>query len=166
MIVDISDLNRKKVSKKNVHLVYNEESFYDEGEKIEFLKPVVLEGNLYLIEDLISLEGEIFTEVNLTCSRCLSDFSQKIDLPVHEKFSINPENEDDEVIFVNGDTIDITDVIKNNIIISLPIKKLCKNDCKGLCQHCGTNLNISSCNCAKDDIDPRLSRLKDLFSAD
>lgn len=149
-----------------MHLVYNEESFYDEGEKIEFLKPITLNCNLSFAEDLINLDGNFTTELRLNCSRCLSDFNKDIDIPIHESFSTNPNNEDDEVIFINGDTIDITNIIKNNIIMSLPIKKLCKNDCKGLCQHCGTNFNVSSCNCTKDEIDPRLSKLKDLFSAD
>lgn len=166
MTIDVIDLNRRKISKKKVHLVCAEESFYDDGEKIEFISPVTLDGELYLTGDIINLEGRILTELSLSCSRCLSDFSHTIDIPIHEKFSTNHDNKDDEIIFIDGDTIDITDIIKNNIVMSLPIKKLCKDECKGLCQHCGTNLNTSSCNCEKDDIDPRLAKLKDLFSAD
>jgi len=84
----------------------------------------------------------------------------------HEKFSNNSDNKDDEIIFIDGDTIDITNIVKNNIILSLPFKKLCKDDCKGICQNCGGNLNTTSCHCKEDDIDPRLAKLKDLFSAD
>ena len=165
MTIDILDLIKKKVSKKKVHLVYTEENFYDDGEEIEFLKPMTLEGELYFTGDIIVLEVKVVTEINLPCSRCLVNFNHNVDLQIHEKFSTNPENKDeDEIIFIDGDTIDVTDVIKNNILLSLPIKKLCKDDCKGLCQHCGTNLNIANCNCINMNIDPRLTKLKDLFS--
>ena len=56
--------------------------------------------------------------------------------------------------------------MENNILLTLPIKRLCKEDCKGLCQQCGNNLNLSTCQCDNDDIDPRLAKLKDLFSTD
>jgi len=166
MIVDVADLIKKKVSRKEVHLVYDEENFYDDREKIEFLKPVTLEGELHLTGDIITLDGEIITKISLPCSRCLVNFNHDVDILIHEEFSTNFDNKDDEIIFIDGDTIDITNIVKNNIILSLPIKKLCNEDCKGLCQHCGINLNDTSCNCEKDDIDPRFAKLKDLFSAD
>jgi uncharacterized protein len=155
MNIDILDLIKKKVSNKAVHLVYTEENFYDDGEKIEFLKPISLDGELYLTGDIIELEGNIITEVSLPCSRCLVSFKHSVDIQIHERFSTNTENkDDDEVIFVDGDTIDITNVIKNNILLFLPIKKLCRDDCKGLCQYCGTNLNTTNCNCMNKDVDP------------
>lgn len=167
MTIDVLDLIRKKVSKKKVHLVYEEESFYDEGEKIEFLSPIILDGELHLTGDVIDLDGRVITELSLPCSRCLVNFNHSIDILIHEIFSPNPDNKDeDEIIFVEGDTIDVTDIIKNNILLSLPVKKLCKDDCEGLCQHCGTNLNVANCDCDNEDIDPRLAKLKDLFSAD
>jgi uncharacterized protein len=166
MTIDVLDLIKKKVSKKKVHLVYSEENFYDDGELIEFLKPITLDGEVYLTGDIISLEGKVLTEVSLPCSRCLTGFDHNIDIEIHENFSTNPDNKDEEVIFIEGDTIDIKDVIKNNILLSLPIQKLCKDDCQGLCQNCGTNLNIEECTCAESNVDPRLAKLKDLFSTD
>jgi uncharacterized protein len=166
MTIDVLDLIKKKVSRRKVHLVYSEENFYDDGEKIEFLKPITLEGEIYLTGDIITLEGKVLTEVNLPCSRCLVSFCHNIDIEIHENFSNNPENNDDDVILFDGDSIDIKDVIKNNILLSLPIKKLCSDDCQGLCQNCGSNLNTEGCNCAQEDVDPRLAKLKDLFSAD
>lgn len=165
MKIDVVDLISKKASKKKVHLVSNIENFYDDGEYIEFLKPVTLDGELTIAENVIRLEGKVTTELGLTCSRCLTSFNYNIDIQIHENFSNDPENKDDELIFIESDITDITEIIKNNIVLSLPIKKLCKDDCKGLCQVCGTNLNESSCNCSDDSVDPRLAKLKDLFSA-
>jgi uncharacterized protein len=149
-----------------VHLVYTENEFYEDGERIGFLKPVTIDGNLSIIEDIITLEASISTELELPCSRCLNNFSYPLEIQIHEKFSNHPHEEDDDIIFIEENTIDISNIVKNNIIISLPIQKLCKEDCKGLCQHCGINFNHSSCNCMNENIDPRLSKLKDLFSAD
>lgn len=166
MIIDVSDLINKKQSTKKVHLVYKEESFYDDGEKIDFLEPVIISGEVSISGGIISLEAKLSTKLNLPCSRCLTRFAREVDIQIQEKFSNNPDDKDDEIIFIDSDTIDITDIIKNNIIMSLPIKKLCEDSCKGLCQHCGTNLNTSNCNCLDKDVDPRLAKLKDLFSAD
>lgn len=164
MKIEVIDLLSKRKTKRDVHLVYEEKPFYDDGEFIRFNKPVELKGEIYALGDVLTLDGTICTELDLTCSRCLSTFSHVINLPVHEEFSTNSNSEDDEVIFIEGEAIEINDIIKNNIILSLPIKKLCKEDCKGLCQHCGENLNITSCNCEKNIVDPRLEKLKDLFS--
>ncbi|WP_341271486.1 YceD family protein [Clostridium acetobutylicum] len=113
---------------------------------------------------IIPLYAEVKGIVELTCSRCLQKFPYDIDLEIDEKFTDNPENKDDEVIFINNYEVDINEIVENNIILSLPIKKLCREDCKGLCPMCGTNLNISTCNCHEDNIDPRFAKLKDLFS--
>jgi len=165
MKIDVNDLISKKASKKKVHLVSIIENFYDDGEYIEFLKPITLDGEVSISENVIRLEGKVKTELGLSCSRCLTSFNYNIDIQIHENFSNIPDNKDDEIIFIDSDIIDITEIIKNNIILSLPIKKLCKDDCKSLCQVCGSNLNISSCNCSDDSVDPRLAKLKDLFSA-
>lgn len=166
MIIDVADILKKKNAKKEMHLLYNENKFSVAGEDINFSKPVKLDLNLAMVGDILMLEGNLETELILSCSRCLEGFNYALNVPISEKFTYNPDNKDEEIFFIDSDTIDITEIIQNNIITSLPMKKLCKEDCKGLCQHCGTNRNFSSCNCEDDDIDPRLAKLKDLFSAE
>ena len=72
--------------------------------------------------------------------------------------------EDEQIIFVEGDSIDITEIVENSIISTLPIKRLCKNDCNGLCHQCGKNLNEDSCQCTTNDVDLRLAKLQELFA--
>ena len=62
-----------------------------------------------------------------------------------------------------GDTVDLTDLLIKDIISSLPIQALCSEDCKGLCQKCGVNLNRETCDCDKEQVDIRFAALKDLF---
>ncbi|MEW9094010.1 MAG: DUF177 domain-containing protein [Clostridiaceae bacterium] len=164
MIVDLSDLLKRKVIKKDIDITMEEKGFYDGSEYIAFLKPVKLKGEFNLIGDTISLNGTVTTTLELTCSRCLVKFAKKVEIPIEEKLS-KEENKDDDYIFIEGDVIDITEIIENNIIVSLPIKMLCNEECKGLCPDCGVNLNDSACNCGENNIDPRLAKLKDFFSS-
>lgn len=166
MFVDLNDLLSKKKISKELHLTIEERSFNDSDEEIKFLTPIVFNGNINVIGDIISLTGTVKTKIQLTCSRCLESYPYDINLDINEKFSNIIANEDDDIIFLDSDTIDITEIIENNIILTLPIKRLCREDCKGLCQQCGANWNFSTCDCKKDDIDPRLAKLKDMFSTD
>ncbi|WP_315114920.1 DUF177 domain-containing protein [uncultured Clostridium sp.] len=164
MIVDLSDLLKKTITKKDIDITMEEKGFYDGIEYIAFLKPIKFEGEFNLIEDTISLNGTVTTTLELTCSRCLAKFAKEVEIPIEEKLS-KEENKDDDYIFIEGDVIDITEIIENNIIVSLPIRRLCNEECKGLCPNCGVNLNNSACNCGENDIDPRLAKLKNFFSS-
>lgn len=167
MKLDISDLLKKETAKKEVRLELNELSCFDGRETIKFLQPIRFDGILNKVGDIITLTGTVTTLLELSCSRCIEKFSYVVDLNIEEKLTNHDgANKDDDVIFIDSDTIDITEIIENNIIVTLPIKRLCREDCKGLCQQCGVNLNFSACNCTKDDIDPRLAKLKDMFLTD
>ena len=166
MTIDISDLIRKKIIKKDLHLVIDDEDILKDSEDIKIFSPIKLQGTLSNLDEVISLDGSLTCEVNLLCSRCLEDFKYLIDIEIHEKFTSNQEVEDDDINFFEGDSIDLTNIIENNIVMALPVKKLCREECKGLCHRCGVNLNHASCKCGNDTVDPRLAKLKDLFSTD
>ena len=84
----------------------------------------------------------------MVCSRCLDTFIYPIDIDIEERFTKSKELQDDEeLIFVEDDTLDIIQIVENCIISTLPIKRLCKEDCKGLCSQCGTNKNVKECQC-------------------
>lgn len=164
MVLDLSDLLKKKILKKDLDITVEEKGFYDGMEYIDFKAPIHVKGKLTLTGDVIELNGTIKTVLELQCSRCLANFSKDVEITIEEKLSAM-ENKDDDYIFIKGDVVDITEIIENNIIISLPIKRLCNEECKGLCSNCGLNLNHSSCNCDEMNIDPRLSKLKNFFSS-
>ncbi|WP_125153768.1 YceD family protein [Clostridium rectalis] len=165
MKIDVSDILKKKIFKKNLDVNLKEDGFYDGIEYINFIGPIKFNGKLRLIDDILHLEGTAILTVELVCSRCLEKFSTNVELDIYEKFSNNVVNKDDDCIFINSDEINITEVIEYNLIEMLPIKRLCKEDCSGLCSQCGINLNNSTCDCKKEHIDPRLAKLKDLFTS-
>ena len=112
------------------------------------------------------VEGELAIEVELACSRCLDPVKEKLVIPFDERFkpaSGGQEPEDEEIIALEEDKVDLEPFLEETLLLSLPFVPLCGDDCKGLCHTCGANLNMGTCGCVKDVIDPRMAALKDLF---
>lgn len=164
MIINFSDLLSKKNRKKEISLSFELEPFEFEGEEIRAIEKVDVKGVAISEKDVILIEASIKTKLKLNCSRCLDTFIYPIDIDIEERFTSNETLEDEEVVLVNSDTIDITEIVEKAIISTLPIKRLCKEDCKGLCQSCGANLNKEECSCNNEDIDLRLADLKALLN--
>ena len=164
MVINFSDLLSKKNRKKQISLSFELEPFEFEGEEIRAIEKVDVEGVAISENDVIVIEASIKTKLKLNCSRCLDTFIYPIDIDIEERFTNNDRNKSEDVIYVKGDDIDVTEIVENAIISSLPIKRLCKEDCKGLCQACGANLNNETCECENIDVDVRLAGLKAFFN--
>ncbi len=122
----------------------------------------------------VKLEGFLKGVVVLECDRCLTSY----DFPIEHSFkidilplaSLNLEEEKElseeemEVSFYENSWISFYELLKEEIFLSLPYKKLCKPDCKGLCPVCGTNLNKKTCQCKVYKKDSPFAALKELFS--
>jgi DUF177 domain-containing protein len=171
MLINLSDILKKKELKKNIHIQFKKDEFFDRNEYIGFSKPVTLSGCFTRNDDIIEFQGNLKTELILNCSRCLEKFNYGIDIPLNVSFSLKDELSN-EHIFIDSEEIDFDPIVESYLIFELPIKKLCSEDCKGLCPYCGINLNNSKCNCIEtlsldleedEEIDPRFSKLKDLF---
>ena len=163
MIINFSDLLSKRNRKKQISLSFKLEPLEFEGEEIRAIEDVKVEGVATSNEDVIVVNASIKTKLQLTCSRCLDTFIYPIDIDIEERFTNNKELDSEEIMFVDGETLDITEIIENSIISTLPIKRLCKEDCKGLCSQCGANKNIENCSCLDYDVDIRLAKLRELF---
>lgn len=162
MIVNLSEITKCKNFKKEVHMCYERKPIYFDGDKIQFSKPINADGTISLMDDMVEVKLKVSTELILPCSRCLELFNYPLEFEVNENIS-TVDTEDDGISVIEGDDINVTEILENSIIMALPTKILCKEDCKGLCQQCGANLNDTSCTCNNDDVDIRFSNLKDLF---
>jgi uncharacterized protein len=130
-------------------------------------------GKHQLIKD-IRLSGDLSTALELPCARCLEpviqDVRRKFDLlyrPLgadagREEMSVT--GAEAEVSYYQGEGLLLEDAIREQVLLAVPLKVICREDCKGLCPHCGTNLNLDQCSCAEPIEDPRWSALKDLRS--
>ena len=120
----------------------------------------------------INVKGNISGSVEIDCTRCL----QPVERPLQVDFDVeyltegglgsDGEHEihtsDLETDELQSNTLDLTQLVREQILLNIPEQFFCKEDCKGLCEKCGENLNLVDCNCAQDEIDPRWSALKDL----
>jgi len=151
---------------------YDPAAFDDAGgDAFRVVAPVTLSFDIDRQEaGRYRVAGRVASELELTCSRCLESFA----LPVAAAFDLcyvpRTENvgegerevaEDDlTTAFYSDDQIDLKELVLEQFHLSVPMKPLCRDDCKGLCPQCGTNLNTGSCSCEKTWEDPRLAVLK------
>ena len=102
------------------------------------------------------------------CARCMKDIVVDIDFDIDENLAQDDGSvsSDDDVILFEDVKIDIDDIVANNFLMNVEGKYLCSEDCKGLCQHCGADLNEGDCGCSQENIDPRWAALVDIMEKD
>ncbi len=139
-------------------------------EGADFVQPVKAELTLRKSGDSILCRGVAKTEVNMQCSRCLESYPHSLEVKLDflvkvgkDRIEIEYQDQAEELIFAGNQFFSLDRLVKETIILNLPLKPLCSEDCKGLCSVCGVNLNVSSCKCKKEEPDPRLGKLKDLL---
>jgi len=118
--------------------------------------------------DKLLIEGQaVFTAV-IPCDRCLEPVETPIRLAISKEVDMKqtPESriEDlDETDFVIGYNLDVDKLIYSEILVNWPMKTLCREDCKGICRKCGTNLNHGTCDCDTVELDPRMAVIAEIF---
>ena len=118
---------------------------------------------------VLQLEGKITLEVVIPCARCLEDvrttleidFDKEVDMKLSEEERLDALDESD---FLHGYNLDVDKLVYGEALLNWPSRVLCKEDCKGLCNVCGQNLNRKTCNCDSTDLDPRMAKIRDIFS--
>ena len=116
------------------------------------------------ISEGVYLSGELHSNSSQQCVRCLEDAIIPLQLDIDELFYYPPHSapEGAYVIGENG-YIDLAPLVRELAWLGVPIQPLCRPDCQGLCMECGQNLNHGDCGCEVEEIDPRLSVLKQLL---
>ena len=153
----------------------------DFGPDFRQLMPLCATGRAQLVEerhgrheklDDIRLSGDVSTRVEMACARCIEPVVQEVarnfDLlyrPLgadagREELSVTAA--DAEIGYYQGEGLLLEDAVREQVLLALPLKVLCREDCKGLCPHCGQNLNQLACSCTEPIEDPRWSALKDI----
>jgi uncharacterized protein len=130
-------------------------------------EPVLFAGTVRNAAGMLLLAGEIKTRLSWTCDRCAVPFAAEYAQPV--EFMLADEladEEHDEIYLLKDDCVDLADAAFTALLLELGMKVLCAEDCKGLCQQCGRNLNQGGCACAAKEADPRWAALKQLTIQD
>ncbi len=117
---------------------------------------ITISGEIVNLGNAFRLNARISGQATLECGRCLTVFEQPID------FFLEEELETEEIDPVSG-VVDIAETIRTALIFHEPMQPLCKEECKGLCYHCGADRNQHECKCDQQAIDPRLAGLSRLL---
>ena len=133
------------------------------GESVGIKKPVSVSGYAINYEGKIHLHMNIKAEIQRACSRCLKLYNENLDINAEYVYSKDIQNTEEDICFFSKDSIDITDIVIAEITAQMPMKPLCKDDCKGICPICGNNKNFIDCNCVKKETDPRMQKLSSLL---
>ena len=117
----------------------------------------------------VSCRCQGYVVLEIPCDRCLEPVENRISIDYFKDLDLNKTSEErvaelDEEVYLEGTTFDTEVFIYNEILVSLPMKVLCSEDCKGVCNRCGTNLNKGFCKCDKTELDPRMSKILDVFN--
>lgn len=146
---------------------------YDVEEQVSRLEPDVrgvspLRGTVALLHSVqgVLCTGTLRCRVELSCGRCLDTLERDIVLQLEEEFSLpSPDAtehrvEDPVLVISEQNILDISEVVRQNLMLALPTHPLCRPDCRGLCLNCGENLNQDECACPPASVDPRWSMLR------
>jgi uncharacterized protein len=153
----------------------------DFGADIQQKVPLETSGHADLVEERhgkhkiikdIRLKGDLSTALELPCARCLEpvrqEVSRRFDLLYRPQGSdaraeeLSVTDAEAEIGYYIGNGLELEDVLREQVLLAVPLKVLCRQDCEGLCPHCGKNLNESECSCSVKEEDPRWAALKDL----
>lgn len=176
MKLDLSEI----LSNLGMRYVYEVEEPPLVDEDLECAAPILGEIVFSNTGSVLLLDGSVDTRVVLPCSRCLEYFEEEIHLPISEQFPMearsagprgrqtqvvieeDDENPDAHVLF-EGPLFDLTELLRQGIMLALPTRPLHDENCEGLCPSCGTNLNEGKCDCITENINPAFSKLSTLL---
>jgi uncharacterized protein len=166
------DLTRYRQPEEHFSRSFRPDEVAQDGDAYRIVAPVHLEFDIQKDKEKFRLIGTARTELELSCSRCLEPFRLPVDAVFELRFLPASEmadgeerevqDEDLDTSYYRDDTIDLNELLREQFYLSLPMKPLCREDCKGLCPQCGTNWNTGTCTCTTEWEDPRLAALKGL----
>lgn len=146
-----------------------------QGVEVEQAGPLHVEGTAELLantEGEVRIRGNFSVRMQAVCDRCLGDASfpleAKLDLFYRPMSYIARDEEveidegEAEIAFYEGEGIELEDILREQILLLLPMQKVCREDCQGICPICGKNRNETSCQCKIEAIDDRWKALRDI----
>jgi uncharacterized protein len=163
MKIDVSEIIKTEGASLDVKFEGPLEDLNSIGIDFKFDNSIYFNGQIENVIGILKLIGKLRVSYSTLCFRCLKEVSGCLDLAVNENFVTVDKGEGIEAYTYEGKFIEIDKVLVDNIILNIPMKQVCIEECKGLCQRCGSNLNEKPCDCKDDDINSNMEALKNYF---
>lgn len=133
-------------------------------EDFKLIWPLSFKGRLTNVNGILELDGILEVDYSTKCNRCLSNLQGHLKLNVSESFLRATPDEGSDAYTYEGNSLELDSVFEDNILLNIPMRQLCSENCKGLCPKCGKNLNESECGCKDEYINPQMEILKNLLN--
>jgi len=166
------NLRHIRAAHERIDKAYEPGAFPADQDTFRVVAPIALGFDVYKDKDQFRLAGRVQTTLETPCSRCLEAYSWPVDATFDLRYQPHTDNsgegereiEEDDLTtaFYERDEIDLGQLMREQFYLALPMKPLCRDDCKGLCAVCGANLNRGACGCKTEWEDPRLAVLRNL----
>lgn len=153
-----------------VDAVWEQESIAAAGEEIKCLEPWRIQGQISNVGGaVLEFSGTVDTQIAMACDRCMKPVTVPLHIVIEQRFAKDQasdasDQEEWDILPIENDRIDLDETILHEVQLGVPMKVLCKEECKGLCPICGQDLNEGQCDCEDESGDPRWEALKGLFS--
>jgi len=143
----------------------------DETE-VRLVEPASISGRIRRAGNEVELRGQLSAKVEVVCGRCLKPVELPLSTEFKERFvravswadeeqhELQPEDLD--IAVFDGEGIELDDLVREELLLSVPVNVLCREDCRGLCPVCGSDRNLNECQCQADEVDSRWAKLKEL----
>lgn len=169
MLLNLSELFSVKGKEKTYNLDITMDEFSTSEAKYPIVskEPVILRL-LNLGDKKLLLTGTAGVTLEIPCDRCLEPVTYEIRLDFNEELDLNLTEAQraellNEQLYIKGYNLDVDQLLSNELLLNLPMKILCSESCKGICNRCGVNFNHGTCSCDQSSPDPRMARIQDLF---
>lgn len=163
MIVELHSLFSGDIDQLPLDITFDM-SQVDIGGYLPLSQPARFIGSVYNRSGVITLEGVVSCEYSAPCDRCSTDCSESVSAEVLYYLSENiADEEKDDYAVVVGRKLEVDSLVCTDLLLALPTKHLCKEDCKGLCSNCGADLNNGKCACSDVEDNPFAQALKSFF---
>lgn len=159
--INVAEIKKRLVGSKEFSYELTPDELEIDGADLKVTAPIILKGTVENAGDVILLKAEAVTEIERTCGRCLKVYTEKLNAQVVEKFyPAGAENIENDAFIYESDLLDITEPVRESLLLAVPLQALCREDCRGLCPVCGADRNEGDCGCDTTTVDPRLAALK------
>ena len=160
MMVNIAELNTGIGKEVSFAFEASADAMDAVSEGCTFEAPIVVRGKATNTGVCYRLEGTIACRKSFACDRCLEPCTEEQTVEFSEDFRRAGDGGSEDANVFEGDTVDITGMVRDTLLAAQPLSNICKPDCKGLCPVCGANLNHGDCGCERFVSDPRLAALQ------